>query len=384
MGANLEIASLMQHARAATGLDDFGDDWFVAPLTKLVEYVNREAGLIAPDMGAGQRIQSALADRLRLIDYFKQHPEAHDEQINIACAIVGLPRTGSTVMHRLLASTPQTTSLLWWEAAFPLPVAGETPGDPSPRIAMAHQFVDQLLANWPDFESIDPIEAEAVAEEVILLDRSFLSTSYDSMIPIPSYGIWQADQDHAPAYRDLKRWLQALQHQTPARRMRQWVLKTPHHLLGGMSGLLAVFPDVPLVMTHRDVAQVLPSYCSMCASMSINSSTRYVQQEQGAIWTQRFKTGLERFIALRETLPAGRIVDVRYQDTVSDPLGTALRVLEAIGIKTGEAERAAIAACIAANVRDSRPPHKYSAEQFGLTPAGIAADFAFYHDQFLT
>ena len=179
MGAELRVESLMQHARDATGLTDFGDDWSIAPLTKLVDCVNREAGLIAPDAGAGYRIQSGLADRLKLVDYFKQHPEAHDEQINVACAIVGLPRTGSTVMHRLLSATPQTIALLWWEAAFPLPFADEAPGEPQPRIAMANRFVDQLLENWPDFESIDPIEAEAVAEEVILLDRSFLSTSYD-------------------------------------------------------------------------------------------------------------------------------------------------------------------------------------------------------------
>lgn len=382
MPAKLEVATLMAQARAATGLEDFGDDWFVTPLTKLVECVNAEAGLIAPDAGAGYRIQSGLADRLKLIQYFKDHPEAMDEQINVACAIVGLPRTGSTIMHRLLASTPQTTSFMWWETTFPLPFDGETPGDPSPRIAAAHQVVDQLLENWPDFESIDPIEAEVVAEEVILLDRTFLSTSYDSMMPIPSFGYWQADQDQEPAYRDLLLFMKALQHQAPARRSRKWVLKTPHHLLGGMNGLLKVFLDIPLVMTHRNVAQVLPSYCSMCASMSVNSSTTYRKEDQGAHWTRRFKTGLERFMELRKTLPECRIIDVRYEDTVTDPIGTATRVLQAIGLEVGSADRAGLEACIASNQRESRPKHKYSAEEFGLTPEGIAADFAFYHQQY--
>jgi hypothetical protein len=378
----LDVATLMAQARAETGLDDFGDDWFVAPLTKLVDCVNAEAGLIAPDAGAGYRIQSGLADRLKLIRYLKDHPGALDEQINVACAIIGLPRTGSTIMHRLLASTPQTTSFMWWETTFPLPFEGEVPGDPSPRIAAAHQVVDQLLENWPDFESIDPIEAEVVAEEVILLDRTFLSTSYDSMMPIPSFGYWQADQDQEPAYRDLLLWMKALQHQTPARRSRKWVLKTPHHLLGGMSGLLKVFPDVPLVMTHRNVAQVLPSYCSMCASMSVNSSTSYRKEDQGAHWTRRFKTGLERFMELRQSLPEGRIVDVRYEDTVTDPIGTATRALKAIGLEVGPQDIAGLEACIDANQRESRPRHRYSAEEFGLTPEGIASDFAAYHEQY--
>ena len=379
MGAALSVSGLMAQAQAATGLQDFGDEWFLTPLSKLVDCVNAEAGLITPDAGAGYRIQSALSDRLKLVQYVKDHPEALGEQINVACAIIGLPRTGSTVMHRLLSSVPQTTSFFWWETTFPLPFDGEAPGHPSPRIAMAHRVVDQLLRDWPDFESIDPIEAEAVAEEVILLDRSFLSTSYDSMMPIPSYGYWQADQDHEPAYRDLLLWMKVLQHQMPSRRGKTWVLKTPHHLLGGMSGLLKVFPNVPLVMTHRNVAQVLPSYCSMCASMSVNSSTTYRNENQGAHWTRRFKTGLERLMALRQNLPDGRIIDVRYEDTVSDPIGTASRVLKAIGLPV---DTAALEACIAANARDARPKHKYSAEAFGLSDSSIAADFAFYHDAY--
>ena len=383
MSAQLDRDSLLQQARDATGLADFGDPWFFGSLDKLVGCINAEAGLVAPDAGAGYRIQSALADRLRLIQYCKDHPEALDETIEVACAVIGLPRTGSTVLHRLLSSLPQTTSFLWWETTFPLPFEGEVPGDPAPRIAMAHQIVDQLLTQWPDFESIDPIEAEAVAEEVILLDRSFLSTTYDSMLPVPSYGFWQADQDHEPATRELLVWMKVLQHQNPARRGRKWVLKTPHHLLGGMSGLLKVFPNIALVMTHRDVAQVVPSYCSMCASMTVGASTTYRRQDQGAYWTQRFRTGLERFMALRETLPPGRVIDVQYGDTVRDPVGTAMRVLDALGLAHGPAERAALKACMAANARENRPRHKYAAEDFGLTPEGIASDFAAYHDRFL-
>ena len=378
----LSVDDLLANARQATGLDDFGDDWFLGPLTRLVEDTNAHAGLIAPDAGAGQRIQAGLMDRLGLVQYFKDHPEAEDEKIEPACAIIGLPRTGSTVMHRLLASAHDWTSLLWWETCFPLPFPGEQPGDPAPRIAMAHQVVEQLLTEWPDFESIDPIEAEAVAEEVILLDRTFLSTTYDSMMPIAAYGHWQAEQDHEPAYRDLLRFMQVIQHQRGGER-KKWVLKTPHHLLGGIHGLLAVFPEIPLVMTHRDVGDVLPSYCSMCASLSVNASTTYDPLKQGQHWTERFRKGLERFEALRQKLPPGRVIDVRYRDTVTDPVGTAQRVMGAIGQEFGEADRQAMEDCMAANAREKRPGHKYTAEQFGLSPDQIARDFAFYHDKYL-
>lgn len=373
----LSVQALLDRARADTGLDDFGDMWFLAPLEKLVDCVNKEAGLIAPDAGAGMRIASALSDRLKLVKYLKDHPEALDEKIDVACVVVGLPRTGSTVMHRLLASSPKLTSLYWWETTFPLPFEGEKPGDPTPRQEMAKQVVDHLLESWPDFESIDPIEAMVVAEEVILLDRTFMSSSYDSMMNVPSYGFWMADQDHEAAYRDLLLWIKAIQHQSPWRRGRKWVFKTPHHVLGGMNGLMKVFPGVKLVMTNRDVADVIPSYCSMCASMSVNTSTTYRREDQGAYWTSRFKTGLERFAALRKQLPADQVIDVDYRDTVSDPIGTLEKVMVAIGLGFDEADRAAAEACVAENARDKRPRHKYSAEEFGLTKEQIARDFAF-------
>jgi len=385
MPHKLDADQLMQQAIAETGLTDFGDPWFEAPLQALIGYVNRDAGLLSPESSAGVRIQSALSDRLKLVQYFKDHPEAAEERIDLACAIIGLPRTGSTMAHRLLAAVPGFTALWWWETAFPFPLPGESQTDPTPRQEAAKQMVDWLLTQWPDFESIDPMDAMAVNEEVVLLDRTFLSTTYDSMMPIHDYGYWQADQDHEPAFRDLYRFLQVIQHQRvlQGEARRPWVFKTPHHLLGGLNGLLCVWPDVKLVMTHRHVGQVLPSYCSMCASLSINSSTSYRKDQQGAHWSRRFRTGLERLEALRGRLPAGQIIDVQYEETVSDPIGMVERVLTQLGFTPDAGTQAALAKCVKDNAREARPRHKYSADEFGLTPEGIEADFAFYHDRYL-
>lgn len=386
MAQKLDAETLMTQARAETGLDDFGDPWFEAPLGALIDFVNRDAGLVSPESSAGVRIQSALSDRLKLVQYFKDHPEAADEHIALACAIIGLPRTGSTMVHRLLSAVPRLTALWWWETAFPFPLPGESLHDPSPRQGAAKQMVDWLLTQWPDFESIDPMDAMAVNEEVVLLDRTFLSTTYDSMMPIHDYGMWQADQNHEPAFRDLYRFMQAIQHQRvlQGEARRPWVFKTPHHLMGGLSGLLKVWPDVKLVMTHRHVGQVLPSYCSMCASLSINSSTTYRKEQQGAHWSRRFRTGLERLEQLRGQLRAEQIIDVHYEETVSDPIGMAERVLTQLGFTPDSATHAALAKCVKDNAREARPRHKYSADEFGLTPEGIASDFAFYHDSYLT
>jgi Sulfotransferase family len=381
----ISASTLLDQARAATGLSDFGDTWFLSPLETLVEHVNRDAGLISPESSAGARIQSALADRLQLEQYFKDHPEAADENIALACAIIGLPRTGSTMVHRLLAASPQLTALWWWETAFPFPLPDESPTDPTPRQDAAKAMVDWLLTEWPDFESIDPMDAMAINEEVVLLDRTFLSTTYDSMMPIHAYGHWQAAQNHEPAIRDLYRFMQVIQHQRVARGepRRSWVFKTPHYVMGALGGLLKVWPEVTLIMTHRDVGQVLPSYCSMCASLSVNSSSTYKKELQGAHWTRRFREGLERLDTIRAHLPEGQIIDVRYEDTVSDPSGTAERLMAALGYATSKADKAAFAQTITANARETRPKHKYSAADFGLTPEGIASDFAFYHERYL-
>lgn len=382
----LNVETLMESARNATGLSDFGDDWFLRPLTRLVDDVNREAGLVSPESSAGARIQGALADRLQLEQYFKDHPEATQERIDLACAIIGLPRTGSTMVHRLLAASLKLTALWWWETAFPFPLPGEAMDDPAPRQEAAKGMVDWLLSEWPDFESIDPMDAMAINEEVVLLDRTFLSTTYDSMMPIHGYGHWQAEQDHEPAIRDLYRFMQVIQHQRVARGevRRPWVFKTPHYVMGALAGLLKVWPHVKLVMTHRDVGDVLPSYCSMCASLSVNSSTSYRKEEQGAHWTRRFRDGLNRLEAIRATLSEGQVIDVAYRDTVTDPQGTGEKILAALGYAPDADDRQAMQQTIAANGREARPKHKYSAADFGLTPEGIAQDFADYHKKYLS
>lgn len=386
MTSQLDPKALMQQACDDTGVSDYGDRWFEAPLARLVEEVNRDAGLVSPASSAGVRISSALADRLKLVQYFKDHPEAADEKVDLACAIIGLPRTGSTMVHRLLGAVPGLTALWWWETAFPLPFPGEAPTDPAPRQQAAQQMVDWLLNEWPDFESIDPMDAMAINEEVVLLDRTFLSTTYDSMMPIHDYGYWQAEQDHEPAIRDLYRFMQAIQHQRAGRGepRRPWVFKTPHYVLGALGGLLKVWPDVKLVMTHRHVGEVLPSYCSMCASLSVGSSTTYRKELEGAHWSKRFHDGLERLEVIRAALPAGQVIDVRYEETVREPVGTGERLLSALGLPVDAATRAALEQCVADNAREARPRHKYSAADFGLTADGITEQFAFYHQRYLT
>ena len=380
----VEVAALLDKARAATGLTDFGDPWFMAPLTKLVEAINTEGDLKSPDEAPVERIVYGLMDRLKKHALLQEHPEILDEGIHVAGAILGLPRTGSTMLQRLLGSVPQLTSGIWWEVTFPLPFPGEAWGDPTPRIEAAKAAVDAFYAAWPEFRSIHPMDALAFDEEVILMDKGFLTATYESMIHVPSYGFWMAQQDKTRAYQELKEWLQILQWQSPWRRGRKWILKSPSHLLSGLQGLLDAFPEAHVIMTHRRVSETTPSYCSMCHSMMVSHTQHLDPHAIGAHWNQRFQDGMRNLIETRRRIGPERFIDVRYEDTVRDPIGTARRVMELMGLPPTDADIQAMTAWREANSREDRPPHHYAPEDFGLSLDQMDRDFAFYTAAYLT
>ena len=377
------VDNMLAGARKATGLSDFGDSWFLEPLDKLVTAIAEEAHLVAPDAPPVERIVQSLGDRLRKVQLLKLHPDIRDEPIHVAGAILGLPRTGSTMLHRLLASAQQLTATYWWEAAMPLPFPGEKPGDPRPRKEAAKAAVETFYAAWPDFRSIHPMDALAPDEDILLLDKTFLSTTYDSIMTIPSYGFWMAAADKRKSYEELREWLQILQWQTPARRAQSWILKTPHHLLGGLHGLMEVFPDCAVIMPHRAIDESLPSYCSMCASLTVGHTADFNAASLGDYWARRFEMGLRELIETRRAQPAGRFIDVRYTDLLRDPVESALKIVRRLGLERPDTDRSTMTAWVEANGRENRPPHRYAGTDFGLTPDGIHSRFAFYTDTYL-
>lgn len=381
--ARVEVGALLAQAQNKTGLSDFGDPWFLGPLERLVEAINAEAGLADASASPVQRIVQSLVDRLTLFDLLKNRPQIRDENVDVVGVILGLPRTGSTLLHRLLGSSPQLTSGYWWEMNFPMPLPGEQPGDPSPRVNLAKSVVTDLLREWPDFETIDPIDATGLCEEVVLLDKSFLSSTYDSILNVPSYGRWMDQADHRKAYAELRIWLQVVQSLRAAGPRRKWLLKSPHHLMAGLDGLLAEFPEARLIMTHRAVEHSLPSYCSMCASMTAPFSSTFRKSEQGAYWNWKFQQGLRKLMRHRAELPVNRFVDVTYEETTKAPLETAMRVMRQIGLEPTADDAAAFQACLDENRRDTRPSHRYDPREFGLTVEEIQQAFRFYTDCYL-
>jgi hypothetical protein len=372
---DFDVDSLLAAARDKTGLDDYGDEWFVEPLQVLTKALADEARL--SEMGLAltqQRLTALLADRLRLRQLQEEHPEIVEEEVTVAAEICGLPRTGSTLLHRLLASSPHVTTTLSWETSYPLPFPGEGPGAEVRKQRAKDRFA-MFLEMSPDFGDIHTIEWDGPEEDVIILDRTFTSMSFDSFYWVPSYGDWLRAFDQAPAYRELREWLQALQWQDASRKGKPWVLKSPHHLTA-VDTVLDTFPGCKIVMTHRSPVQAVPSYASMVCAISGQYSDDVNPLDVGPYWRDRFVVALRDFTEVRDRRP-DRIVDVGFEDQMSDPVGTAVRVLGELGIP---ADRGALEAYMDRNKEERHGSHTYTAEDFGLSEAALEQDFAFYQE----
>jgi LPS sulfotransferase NodH len=374
---------LVARAREQAGLSDFGNEWFFVNIDALIPALNTEARLSEAGVAsASAMIVNGLVNRLRHVDLIKRHPEILGEKVEVAAVVVGLPRTGSTMLHRMLASAPGMTGTRWFETQNYAPFPGEVRGDPEARREAARGFLDYMLATIPDLMSIHPMSIDQPDEELIILGQLYSSTMIEGTYHVPGYARWLTENDRVQCYRDLKQILQSLQWQDPSRKGAKWVLKTPGHLLA-LDAVIEVFPEAKIVMTHRDPVATVPSYCSMEHSLYQMVSDSVDPASVAAFWVPRLAELLDRFMAVRGQVAGQNFIDVRYADLLGDPIGEVVRVLEAAGGDVTDAVRAGMAEWIEANKREDRAPHKYALEDFGLVRSDVEQRFAAYRAAFL-
>ncbi len=372
----LTVGALVEAARRAEGLQDLGEPG-LEPLERLLESIEQEAALTPMGRLATRiRLVQSLRSRLRAVELRKRHPEIASGQITAPIVITGLQRTGTTLLHRLLAADPRLRSLRSWEALSPAPPLR----GPDRRRAVARQAEAGLRWMSPDFFAVHPVEADAPEEEVLLLDQSFLSTVPEATLRVPRFSAWLEGQDQRPAYQMLHDQLQLLQWQSGPHR---WVLKTPHHL-EWLDTLLAVFPDATVVMTHRDPVVTVGSFCSMVAHGRGVMSDRVDPKEIGRDWLAKVGRMMDRALATRADRNDRGFVDVDYGALMADPLGTVARIQSAAGLPRSQAAHQAMANAMAAMPKDRHGTHRYELADFGLSPGGVEARFASYRARFLS
>ena len=374
--------TLLNAARERTGLSDFGDTWFFEPMDQYIAAANAEGKLTQAGFGGQtESIVKGLASRLRMVDDIKRHPEIVDEKVEVAAIILGLPHTGSTIFHRLLASAPGMTAIRWYEAQNYAPLPGDEPGNPVARRAYAEAMIEGWLNLSPELASIHPLDPEAPDEEIIILGQLFITTMVEAMTFIPSFARWLDDYDQSKGYEDLKTILKYLQWQDPSRRGKKWVLKSPQNL--PYTDVIAnAFPQAVLVMTHRDPLEVVPSYVSMEAALYKLNSV-HSDEAVGGFWFPRLAGWMKRFEEARARIGEDRFIDIDYREVAKEPLKQAQRVLAHIGVPLDGAIEAALTEFMAGNKREQRPMHDYSLERFGLNEADVREAFASYRARYI-
>jgi hypothetical protein len=376
-----EREAMLKEARARTGLADFGGDEFQEPLGRLLEGYEREARFSTVGrLAAWRDTVSLLANRLRLVEDRKRHPAIADEAIRRPLFIVGLPRTGSTLLHHLLAQDPGSRVLQAWEVMLPSPPPERSRYATDPRIRRAEAQLRWLHRMAPEFKAIHPLGARLALECIAVMSYSFLSSRFHTTYHVPSYQEWLEVQDLRPAYALHRRVLQHLQWRTPAER---WILKAPSHLYG-LDALFETYPDAVVVQTHREPLVVLASVASLTAVLQGAFTDRLDLGEIGLEVTRRWANGLERAMLLRQSgrVPGDRFLDVHYHDLLADPIAVIRRLYARFEVPfTAEAERR-MRSHLAENPQGRNGTHRYSLAAFGLDPEDLTHRFKAYREHF--
>ncbi|RJG09111.1 sulfotransferase [Pseudomonas cavernicola] len=381
-----DVDSLLAQASArAGGLSDFGPGNYREALQVMFDSLRDEAGLSAQGRALlHEKLLGQLANRLVIEDYCRRYPEIEQQPLDDPLVIVGLPRTGTTLLQRTLAVDPQFHSAAWWETRYPAPLPGESLDDPAQRTARACAEVASMLEYLPQILAIHPLDALQADEEFMLMEHSFMS-ALDSYANVPSYTAWLDRQDQTPVYDYLKKMLQFLQWQQRRRGRpagRRWLLKSPQHL-HTLELLFKTFPRAQVILTHREPGKTIPSIASFVHTLWQMYSDSPDPRLVGAQWSTRMARAIRHSMEVRDGQPAECFLDVRFEDTLADPLAVIERIYRFAGLPLGDDVRAAMADWLAQNGREKRAAHGYSLAQFGLSERQLEDDYADYRARHL-
>ncbi|MDG6077806.1 sulfotransferase [Erythrobacter litoralis] len=379
--ARLDAEALLGRATEETGLGDFGNPWFREPLEVLLESVKREANLNAAGEVSGvATLHHLLRDRLLAQMWFERHPEILARPLRNPVVIVGPMRSGTTRLHRLLASDRRFAHLRSFETISPVPrpefeavMRGEAK-DFRPILARRIMRVARL-AN-PRTLSIHPTGPYEPEEELGLIAASFYGMKFETQWQVPTYARWCEGQSGLAAYRHMANLLRLIGWSQQESSLRPWILKTPQHMLD-LPVLLEVFPDARLIFTHRDPQQVVGSAASLAWNQSIIYSDDVRPGDIGREWLRKTETMVARMRAARDAIPPERMIDVQYEDMERDWEGTMRRIYRFLALDM-EPARDAMQAYMNRTASLKRTPHSYSLESFGLTAETIRERFADY------
>jgi hypothetical protein len=365
------------HASAvkATGLHDFGvdDDNYREALGMLLESYRRDADLT--EFGSKMCrffVRNALVARLVSESAFKQYPQHADVPIERPIFVTGLPRTGTTAIHRLLTADPAHQGLQLWLAEFPQPRPPRETWSENPLFVQLDAQFAKAHEEDPDYTGLHYMTADEVEECWQLLRQSLHSVSYETLAHLPTYSQWLARQDWARPYRRHRKNLQLIGLNDAGKR---WVLKNPSHLFA-LDALFATYPDALVVQCHRPAETIMASMCSLAQHTAAGWSNVFTGEVIGRDALETWSRGLELFDAERAKHDPAQFYDLDYFEFIDDPFAVVASIYQKFGIEFTDAARQAMQTMHAESRQGPRAPkHTYSLADYGLTPEMIKERF---------
>jgi hypothetical protein len=377
----LDLDSLLEKSCKLTRLHDFGEPSFRTPLEILLRSFELDARLnLLGRITVHTEIVRVLCNRLRMQRDRTLFPAIAQEQVSKPIFITGLPRSGTTFLHALLAQDPACRAPQVWEVMHPSPPPESSSYQSDPRIARTRKELSWIEILMPDFDKCHTIEARLPQECIAMTDHSFLSYVFESMYFVTSYRSWHDRQDKRPAYECHRRFLQHLQWRCPGA---PWVLKAPSHLMA-LDALFEVYPDAQVVLTHRDPLKVLPSCASFAKVLRAPFTGDIDLSALGAEVSRRWSDSANLVTRLRSEQKQlqGNFFDVSYPELTRDPMAAVSGIYRHFDRELTREAEAAMRRYVEQNPKDKKGAHLYSLEKFGLDPATERSNFQNYTDYF--
>ena len=374
----LDPAALLDKAQRQTGLSDFGGKTFHEPFEILLQSMRDEAKLNARGVFMMHRTMlRLLSNRLRTEQAFADNPALAETPIPRPLYVIGFPRTGTTLLHNLLACDPAARWMRLWEGLYPAPPPQSLEDDP--RITEVEEWAAGFEKVAPQLAAAHKLVPRGPEECLWLIEHTFNDLIFELRAHVPTYSRWLAEHEaDVDIHHYYRRQLQLLGAHCQGN---HWVFKAPRHL-PGLAGLLAVFPEARIVQTHRDPVAVLPSLCSLCEILRGAASDAVDKPAIGAHWHARLKAIFEKATAVRATAAEGQILDIQYADLVADPITTVQRIYAHHGYEFTESFEAAMRQWLTANRQHKHGAHRYTLEEYGLNEAQVHEDFSEYTKEF--
>jgi hypothetical protein len=376
---SLSPSSVITAAAKKAGSDDFGSDSYREPLEVYLRACEEEAELTTfGRLLVSKMLASALANRIELQRWSEEHPEVREGRIERPWIIVGLPRTGTSLLSILLGLDPVARPLLQWEAAHPVPPTTLEEAAEDPRIARHAKDLDGLMKLNPPLKAMHPFGSTVAEECVAIFMYDVRALALETQAHVPTYARWLEHADMTSAYAQHRLALQTLQSRQPTER---WILKTPNHLWH-LAAMLAAYPDARVIWTHRDPGPVVTSLASLANAGQRVLTSRKDPRPTAEEWKRKCAFALRSAMDFDEKADEGWCQHLHYDALVANPVAAVRRLYAAFGEEVGSLHVRRMEAFLEDRPQDAFGRHRYNPTDFGWTYPELAEEFKDYTERY--